>query len=106
METARQEATSATSYIVKQILDGHRQYHAVGNNLSMTGIVLDTPAEALADSRYMWLEFGIPGSSDKIKALGEITERNPFGVTVRFKHLFPDQKARLASHLGVNPAMN
>jgi hypothetical protein len=101
MQQARQ-ADDSFVYIVKQSLDGKTQHQAVGNNLSMTSITLDTPAEALKDSRYMWLEFGLPGSSDKIKALGEITDRSTFGVTVKFKHLFPDHKAKLAGHLGVS----
>jgi len=100
MQQQGQAVEKQVTYIVKQSLDGKTQHQSVGNNLSMTGIVLDTPAEALKDNRFMWLEFNLPGTGDRIRALGEITDRQPFGVTVRFKHLFPDQRTKLAGFLG------
>ena len=51
--------------------------------------------------RYLWLSFTLPGSNEEIRALGEYhrsCERS--GQThVRFKHLFPDYRAKLLRFL-------
>ncbi len=59
--------------------------------------VTDIP-NTMDDVRFVWLEFGVPNEPGKsIKALGEIEPPPSEGLArrVRFKHLFPDQRARL-----------
>jgi len=91
---------------VRQILGNDRELSAMASDISMDGIQLDMPAELLSQIRYMWLEFGLPESNRKIRALGEITERSAFSVKVRFKHIFPDQKRALAQHLQAGVSLN
>ncbi len=83
-------ATSREPFVVKERLGG---------------LDLDTPSDVLADKRYMWLEFSPASNEERIRALGEITERTHAGVRVRFKHLFPDQKRRLAIMLDESAMM-
>lgn len=94
------------SVVVKNILGNDRAIHALGNGLSMDGITLDTPPKLLENQKYMWLEFGLPEGGARIKALGEITEKNKFSIKVRFKHMFPDQKETLAAYLDTKVSMN
>lgn len=106
MQLQAPNITIDETFVVKEILDGERHYHALGNGLSLEGIELDTPAELLADDRFLWLEFNLPETREKIRALGEITDRKTFSVSVKFKHLFPDQRAKLARFLTPDVSMN
>ena len=51
--------------------------------------------------RYLWLAFTLPGSSDEIRALAEFTRscEKSNRTHLRFKHLFPDFRARLDQFL-------
>lgn len=45
--------------------------------------------------RFLWLEFTLPGTNQRIRALGEVLPAPDATVRwtcVRFKHLFPDQQ--------------
>lgn len=45
--------------------------------------------------RFLWLEFTLPGSNERVRALGEVLAAPEPGVRwtcVRFKHLFPDHQ--------------
>ena len=84
------------SFVVKERLGTGMEFHGIGTNLSLDGLDLDTPSDVLSNSRFVWLEFAPEAEQDRIKALGEIMERTPLGVRVRFKHLFPDQRRKLA----------
>jgi len=83
-------------FIVKERIGFGREFRGMGNNLTMEGLELDTPAEVLEGSRFVWLEFAVIDGGKTIRALGEITERSQFTVKVKFKHLFPDDKRKLA----------
>ena len=83
-------------FIVHKRLSFGRELRSVGSQLSMDGMRLDVPGTMVEDSPFMWLEFSPTEGEEQIRALGEVVERSPFGVRVRFKHLFPDQKRRLA----------
>jgi hypothetical protein len=98
-------ATSREPFVVKERLGNDMEMHGMGSNLTLDGLDLDTPSDVLADKRYMWLEFSPASNEERIRALGEITERTHAGVRVRFKHLFPDQKRRLAIMLDESAMM-
>ncbi len=94
--------SAARSFEVKEILGKNREINAVGNTLTTDGLVLETPASMLEDNQFLWLEIGLPNSSERIKALAEIVDRSDSHVQVRFKHLFPDQRQKLYAHLCMN----
>ena len=101
-----QKTDAVESFVVKEILGPSQQMHGLGNSLSMVGLILETPAEVLANNRYLWLEFGLSDAEQKVKALGEIVERNSLSVKVRFKHLYPEHRRLLSAHLGASPSLN
>jgi hypothetical protein len=86
-------------FVVKETIKPGIELHSMARDLSIEGMVLDTPPELLENSRYLWLEFGLQDKDDRVKALAEITEKDHFGVKVRFKHMFPDHKRKLAIFL-------
>lgn len=86
-------------FVVKNTLSFGRELHGMGNNLSMNGMMLETPAEVLDEERFLWLEFQLDDSGHRIKALGEIVERQDSGVKIRFKHLYPSDRKKLAIQL-------
>jgi hypothetical protein len=88
-----------TPFVVKEKLQFGREYHGMARGLSMEGLELDTPGSLLQDDRFMWLEFSLADSQERIKALGEIVERQPTAVRVRFKHLYPSDRRKLAIFL-------
>ena len=51
--------------------------------------------------RYLWLAFTLPGSGEEIRALAEFTRscEKSNRTHLRFKHLFPDFRARLDAFL-------
>lgn len=94
------------NFDVVEILGNQQAIKASGTTLTQEGLILNTPSEVLATNRYLWLEFGLPDSKEKIKALAEIIERSPFQTKVRFKHIFPDQRKKLNEYLTANISMN
>ncbi len=86
-------------FVVKETIKPGIELHSMARDLSLEGMVLDTPPELLENSRYLWLEFGLQDKDNRVKALAEITEKDTFGVKVRFKHMFPDHKRKLAIFL-------
>jgi len=84
---------------VREFLSFNREMECSGEGLSLEGMTLLTPGDLLAHDRYLWVEFGLGGEGETIRALGEITERTPADVKVRFKHLFPQDKRKLAIFL-------
>ena len=98
--------TQGMSFEVLEILGTHKTVKASGMNLTQEGMVLDTPAERLATNKFMWLEFGLPQSQERIKALAEIVDRSPSQVKVKFKHLFPGQRKKLDAFLRANVSLN
>ncbi len=83
-------------FVVKNRFGKDIEMHAMGTNLSLCGLDLDTPGDLVAGERFVWLEFSPSDSQDRVKALGEITDRTANGVRVQFKHLFPDHRRKLA----------
>ncbi len=62
------------------------------------------PAGVLAeldDEDFVWAEVELP-QGEKVRPLCEILTVSNEGLTVRYKHLFPDQRARL---LATRPAV-
>jgi hypothetical protein len=51
--------------------------------------------------RYLWLAFTLPGGGEEIRALAEFTRscESSNRTHLRFKHLFPDFRARLEEYL-------
>jgi len=86
-------------FVVKETIKPGIEFHSMARDLSIEGMVLDTPPDLLENSRYIWLEFGLDDGEDRVKALAEITEKDQLGVKVRFKHMFPDHKRKLAIFL-------
>ena len=65
-----------------------------------TGLIVDTPAQL---GRFAWMEVDLPDGTG-VSVLGEVVERRDpieLAVEVRFKHLFPDHRARLLSALAL-----
>lgn len=93
-------------FVVKEFFGSNQVLHAMGNQLTTEGMVLDNPATLLEQYRFMWLEFTLPGSSAPIRALGEVVGRDEGSVQVKFKHVFPDQKRKLASYFASQVSMN
>ena len=60
-----------------------------GDGMTVTGV------QDVDLGPFVWCDIGLPGGD--IKALGEVTRRDPLAlaIEVRFKHLFPDAKRRL-----------
>lgn len=58
--------------------------------------------DAQAFGRYVWLNLDL-GDGDPVRALGEVVDRRSpasAALDIRFKHLFPDYRARLERALG------
>ena len=51
---------------------------------------------ALDDEDFVWADVELPGG-EKIRPLCEILTVSNEGLTVRYKHLFPDHRARLVA---------
>jgi hypothetical protein len=55
--------------------------------------------EAVPSGRFAWLVFTIPGSAYRVKALGEVMAviggDGPSRVIMRFKHVFPRDRAAM-----------
>ncbi|MBM4396019.1 MAG: hypothetical protein FJ087_10050 [Deltaproteobacteria bacterium] len=64
---------------------------------------MEIRTEAVPATRFAWLEFHIPGSGHRVKALGEviacIAGEGATRVILHFKHLFPRDRAALAHWL-------
>jgi len=87
------------AFVVKEQLGRNLEFQGMGSNLTMEGLEVDTPGNILAGREFVWLEFGLSDPDDRIRALGQITERSEHGIKFRFKHLFPDHKRKLAIFL-------
>lgn len=87
------------AFVVKEQLGRNLEFHGMGTNLTMDGLEVDTPGKTLAGREYVWLEFGLADTEERIRALGQITERSELGIKFRFKHLFPDHRRKLAIFL-------
>ncbi len=92
-------------FVVKERFGHDIELHGMGSNLSLQGLDIDTPGDLLAGERYVWLEFSPDASEDRVTALAEITERHSRGVHLKFKHLFPDHKRKLAIMLDEDSAI-
>lgn len=86
---------------VREILSFNREIKGLGQGLSLDGLTLYTPGELLAHDRFLWVEFKLGNRQDVIRVLGEITERGSQEVKVRFKHIFPHDRRKLADFLNV-----
>lgn len=64
---------------------------------------LEAQLEMVPSGRFSWLEFELPESGHRIKALGEMTglvaTSGESRVVFRFKHLFPRDRVALGSFL-------
>jgi hypothetical protein len=64
---------------------------------------LEFAADAAPSGRFAWLQFTLPGMDEPMKALGEVVAvlgaAQGTRVLVRFKHLWPCDRARVASFL-------
>lgn len=69
-------------------------------NLDLQGLSLaEAPSAVLG--RYVWLDLDVD-EGEPVRALGEVVGPSPaseLAWAIRFKHLFPDQKKRLAAAL-------
>jgi len=54
--------------------------------------------------RYLWLAFTLPGTGEEIRALAEFTRscEKSNRTHLRFKHLFPDFRAKLENFLAMS----
>jgi c-di-GMP-binding flagellar brake protein YcgR len=73
-------------------------------DLSETGMyVVKLPRPLVAESRYTWLEFQLPGEERPVRALAELVwareEPDLVGRALRFKYLNPRDKVRVARFL-------
>jgi len=77
--------------------------------LSAEGLSFETPRRtAPPPGRHAWLDFYLPRSEVRIKALVEVVHSGPKDddldrVGVRFKHMFPDQRELLHGYLAATP---
>ncbi len=94
------------TFQVKETLGPNLAMEATGSQLTAEGMTLLSTASLLEQHRFMWLEFQLPGQSGPLKALAEVVHRNQDEVRVRFKHLFPDHRSRLAAFLATQVSMN
>jgi hypothetical protein len=90
---------SQQAFVVTEQLGRNLEFQGMGTNLTMDGLEVDTPGRTLAGREFVWLEFGLADTDERVKALGQITERSEVGIKFRFKHLFPDQRRKLAIFL-------
>lgn len=83
------------TFTVTQILAPDRMRKVQAMRIGPSAIYLSgAPAEG---ARFFWLDFVLPGSNDRIRALGEAMHapRDAQWTCVRFKHLFPDQRVHV-----------
>lgn len=96
------------SVFVNQEFGQDDQRLGMSTDLSLRGMSLVTLArQEAAPKRHAWVRFWLPGSEVLIHALAEVTRQergddvDRYGM--RFKYLFPDQKALLAGYLAATP---
>ncbi|MBI3073628.1 MAG: PilZ domain-containing protein [Deltaproteobacteria bacterium] len=73
-------------------------------DLSESGMYLvKLPRPQIAESRYTWLEFQLPGDERPVRALAELVrareEPDLAGRALRFKYISPKDKVRVARFL-------
>ncbi len=79
---------------------GSQEVECAVQELDGEGLVVDSAAEL---GRYAWVEVDLPDGTG-VRALGEVVERRDplrLAMEVRFKHLFPDHRARLLNALAL-----
>lgn len=79
---------------------GHSDVECNVREVNAAGLVVEAPAEL---GRYTWMDVDLPDGTG-VSALGEIIPRRDpveLAVEVRFKHLFPDHRARLLNALSL-----
>lgn len=80
-------------------LNRRRECRAV--RLGPKGIELLT--DVVPSGRFAWLEFNLPDSGYRIKALGEVMAviggDGPTRVIMRFKHVFPPDRVAMEHYL-------
>jgi hypothetical protein len=88
----------------RSMSDQPRELDAVAIELGPDGLTT-TLAGDLGEARHVWLEFTLPDAHEtRVRALGELLGQDGRQRTVRFKHVFPDQRVRLQSYLDAQVA--
>jgi len=83
----------------RSMTDTPRELDAVAFEIGPDGL-RTTLGGDLGEARHVWLEFTLPDGQDtRVRALGELVGHDGRQRTVRFKHVFPDQRLRLQSFL-------
>ncbi len=79
---------------------GSKEQQCAAREVRDDGLVLEG-AEESGLGRYVWMDVDLPDGGE-VRALGEVVgRRDPvsLAIEVKFKHLFPDQRRRLAAVL-------
>ncbi|MCO4760698.1 MAG: hypothetical protein KC502_04295 [Myxococcales bacterium] len=79
---------------------GAQEVECAVRQITESGMIVETPSEL---GRFAWMDVNLPDGSG-VRALGEVVPRRDaveLAMEVRFKHLFPDHKARLLSALAL-----
>ena len=78
----------------------HSEVECNVRQVNAAGLVVDAPTDL---GRFTWMDVDLPDGTG-VSALGEVIPRRDsveLAVEVRFKHLFPDHRARLLSALAL-----
>jgi len=95
--------TMAVPMKVRQILSSSVSRDVMAQRLSLEGMEMGADVPHLHGVRFVWLEFTLPGDpGGRIRALGEVPPESTGAQYIRFKHLFPDYRRRVAQFLGAD----
>ena len=101
LNTACTSSMLNTMLPVIQIDGTGRPDEGVATRFGMGGMELE--AHAVPSGRYEWLEFQIPESGHRVKALGEVVSvvcsQGQIRVHVQFKHVFPADRLAMSGFL-------
>ena len=90
-----------TALAVRHVVSDTEFFDTVATAIGPDGLELAALPAGLSGVRHVWLEFCLPGETEglPLRPLGELIPRGARPCTVRFKHLFPDHRARLERFL-------
>lgn len=99
--TDRPTRAELTLCVAASSESSHATAEAEVERVDMQGVAVKA-FDAHAFGRYVWLNLDL-GDGDPVRALGEVVDRTSpaaAALDIRFKHLFPDYRARLERALG------
>ncbi|MCA9521156.1 MAG: PilZ domain-containing protein [Myxococcales bacterium] len=104
-QESRREVRVPTRIFVNVTQNDQSQYLSRAVDLSSNGVQLSRLPEERPESRFAWLLFWLPTSSELIRALGErVHERDGEHLSFvgyRFKYLSPKHRVLLQQYLDV-----